>query len=217
MTYRSGMLEWSSGGGGGGSAWWFDPPLASSFTLEAGGPDLLNLTDDPDEGLLIDCSTGNNATRVAYRTLTDKTQDWSMVARLTGFHAGTVAGGLMGLFARDSITGRLVTHYLASNQGWAVDRWNNITSYAGTYINRSAFRLGMAGQPLWFRLRKDGADLRWEVSSSGKQWMQLFSHVDTTWLTNRADQVGLLFARNPSEVLSLQAECGHFSLTGPGV
>jgi hypothetical protein len=67
--------------GSAGAPWDFAPPVASYFTLLSGDATNLTLTDDSDVGLLAShgATTASVIFRTAYRALTTKASDWTVV------------------------------------------------------------------------------------------------------------------------------------------
>lgn len=203
-------------GGGGGGMWWFDPPSAASFSLASGDATNLTLTDDTDAGLLIDGGTPvtGDKSRFAYRTITTKTLDWVLVVRSEMFvPEGNFSG--VGIACRDSVSGRMMSITLRGSANWLqVNRWNGLTGF-----NAAASTVNITqGVPIqWMRISKTGTTLNFDVSAGGKTWLNRFSETSTTFLTNNADQVGLVVDYNRSSGMHNTHCVTYFSLTGTAV
>jgi hypothetical protein len=208
----------ATGGGGAVTPWDFAPPTAASFTLLSGDATNLALTDDTDVGLLVSYgapTTGANVIfRTGYRTLTDKTLDWTMVARIRRLHENRNYRG-EGLFLMDSVGGKVMAFELRNDQGICVLEYSNLT---GTFVSTLYAQQYHAGEDFqWQRIRHTGGNYLFDVSPNGKQWMQVATIGDNAFLTNRANRVGIsmiaLNAGGPNPVCSVP----YFSLTGAGV
>ena len=211
-TFFSGVVfdAFASGGGGGGGAL-FDPPAAADFTLVSGDATQLTLIDDADAGLI--ATTGNfNGWRMAVQELTDPTGDFDVISKsnsLFGLNNNTELGQIV---LRDSVSGRhttfgfTITNLVVSNYG-------SLTGFSG----RPFTYTGVYGQPgiQWFRIVHTGGEYIFYVSSNGKYWAELYRLTDTSFLTNRADQVGFGIYRQPIAEAVMTTE--YFSLTGPAV
>jgi hypothetical protein len=197
-------------GGGGGSLWWFDPPTAASFTLASSDATNLTLTDDADVGMQIYSGAASAAGRFAYVTLTDKTLAWDYVVRLDIFQT-TTNFSRAGLAVRDSISGRMMFVGPTNNVNLAVIK----DSALGTFSSTAASLGVTVGIPInWLRVQHTGGNIVFYASPDGKQWVTLFSEAATTFLTNRANQIGFLMHANTQ---TGRMTCGHYALTGPGV
>jgi cytoskeletal protein CcmA (bactofilin family) len=210
QTDGTGNLTWAAGGGN-SLPWYWDPPLASSFTLISDDATDLVLTDNSDVGLTVDAGTNaGGSLRMAYRTLTDKTLSWTMVAHLH-FFATNQNFVSLGLGLRDSVSDRVIRFGVDTNLGLAIIRDETLSSFDSISFSLPA----VSGTILqWFRVQHVGGDLVFSMSNDGKTWRQVYSESATTWLTNRADQVGILgFGNDTSGLIT----CDSFQLTGPGV
>lgn len=200
----------ANGSGGGGSLWWFDPPAAADFTLASSDATNLTLADDADVGMQVYSGAASAAGRFAYKTLTDKTLAWDYVVRLDIFQT-TTNFSRAGLAVRDSVSGRMMFLGPTNNVNLAVIKDTALGTFSATAIS-----LGVTvGIPInWLRIQHTGGNIVFSASPDGKGWCQLFSETMTTFLTNRANQVGLLMHANTQ---TGRMACGRFSLTGPGV
>jgi hypothetical protein len=177
-----------AGPGNGVHAWWFTPPSAAQFMLGSGNSTNLTLVDDPDEGLLVDGGppVSGWVSRIAYQTLNSKTSPWELKARVEVLMPTTAYSG-MGLTLRDSISGRITSVTIRSEGNISVI---NQLGYAGTSSTPSTF---IPRYPVyWLGVKFDGTNYIFNVSMDGKRWVQFYSVSSTSWLTNRADQVGIV-------------------------
>jgi hypothetical protein len=197
-------------GGGGGALWWFDPPSAADFSLASSDASNLTLGDDADVGLTIDSGAAASAGRFAYQTLTDKTQNWDFIARLDIFQT-TTNFSRAGIGLRDSVSGRVYFAGPTNNVGFAVIRDTTLGNF-NSLPSSNTLTVGLSLN--WFRARFTGTNLEISFGPDGKQWIPFLTESSTTWLTNRADQVGFIMHPNTQ---TGRMSCGHFSLTGPGV
>lgn len=205
------VIAAANGSGGGGGNWWFQPPLASSFSLITSAGSNAILTDDPDEGLLINPVNLDGTPKVMYRTLTNKALDWSCVARLTGFmFAQNYAS--YGIHLQDSVGGRCLRNNMTNNVGIAATKMNSLTAYDSDYFT-SGVSPGIPGA-LWLRMDRVGANLIWMISGDGKNWQTFQTQAVTNFLANAPDRVGIFLSSN---AIGLRISCAYFSLTGPAV
>lgn len=206
--------QWDAGGGS-GAPWWFSPPTAASLSLASGDATNLALTDDADTGLLIDGGTPvlGDENRIAYRTLTDKTLDWDLIVRQEYIIPAANFSGI-GICARDSVSGRMTSFtWRGTNPFLNVINWTNLSTFNATAATFNE----TTPRPLWFRISHTGGNYVFQISPDGKIWVTLYTVGDTSFLTNRADQVGLVIDYNRGAGHKNISSCGHFSLTGPGV
>jgi len=127
-----GLWAVPSGGGGSGN-WWFKPPLASAFTPISADATPPTLTDDADEGLIVDVNVNSGIQRGGYVTLTDKTADWSLTVRMETF-LPSVNYTNAGIWGRDSVSGKELILCLSNNVG--ID-WARMNSFRATRAARA--------------------------------------------------------------------------------
>lgn len=200
----------ANGSGGGGAPWWFSPPLAASFALISGDASNLILADDADVGLTVNVGSSGTAQRFAYRTLSNKALAWEMAVRLDIF-ATDSNFFRAGIGVRDSVSGRVMQIGLTDNQGLAVIKNTSLTTFSSTAFSR-VLEPGVVAN--WLRIAHAGGNIVFSVSPAGKLWKTIFSEPAATFLTNLADQVGLMGSANAD---GTAFTCGHFALVGPGV
>lgn len=195
--------------GGGGSAWWFAPPSTTQFTLGSGNSNFLTLTDDSAAGLLVAGGPpqSGDVNRIAFETLTDRDSAWDLKARIQGQLPTTNFSGY-GLMMRDSSTGRITSLTIRSDGWFAAINWNG---YAGYSAGVGAF--SFRNPPIWFRIQHTGTHYVFYVSPEGKQWTQISSISNTSWLTNKADQVGLTIDYNRSSGIPNSMVVEYYRLT----
>lgn len=206
----------TASGGSGGGVWWFSPPSAASFTLASGDATNLTLTDDTDAGLLVDggAPVTGDVNRFAYQTLTSKTLDWVLAVRSDYFVAdGNFSG--VGIACRDSVSARMISLTLRGTTPWLnVIKWNGLSGFNAT---AASFTQALGVPVHWFRIRKASTTLYFDLSTDGKQWLNLFSETSTTFLANNADQVGIVIDYNRSTGLHNTQAIEYYSLTGTAV
>lgn len=195
-------------GGGGGGDWWFDPPSASGFTVLA-PTGTMTLADDPDVGLTATLSA-NGVNYFAYRTLANKTLDWNVVCKIDAFST-TQNYAAWGVAIRDSVGGRMHQFGITSNQGLTRQNMTNNTSWNSSPYNQL---ITVGSQVTWFRIESTGSNLNFYVSANGKTWALTGTIAATSWLANRADQVGFMLLKNASDSTY---SIPYWALTGPAV
>lgn len=213
----------SNGSGGGGSNWWLSPPNSSIFTYAGYDANVPTLTDDPDVGLIVNwvVPVSGDRERVLTVPLTDKTLSWELVVGLYRFAPATnwTYGGIA---LYDTIANR--TESLSAqvfNSGFYAHtaRTRAAFSGAGTDFGILAQHNFATGQQIWFRVTFDSVanTLSYGISQDGKRWKSLAApRTSTTWLTNRADRVGLGVVYNQTTGACID-NIFYWSLTGPGV
>lgn len=194
----------------------FMPPLASSFTLASGDATLPTLTNNTAVGLVFDAGTPVSGDRIrfAYRTLTTKASDWSMVAKLNFTLPSTNFSGL-GLILYDSVALRTTTFTFQSNSPFIpVLNWGNLVTYVG---NPGSAANPTGKFPSWLRIRQVTSTYFFDYSYDGINWANAYSLASTTYLTSRADRVGFGVNYNRTTGPTNVFDVPYFTLTGPGV
>jgi hypothetical protein len=197
-----------AGGGGGGGAWWFSPPSASQFTLGSGNSTFLSLTDDADVGLQVDggAPVTGDVSRIAYQTIANKSNNWDLKVHLNCFVLSANYSSC-GLGIRDSISGRITGFSIWQGGFVAAVNFNGYSGYSGT-VNS----VTMSSPVNWLRIQHSGSNYLFFIGNDGKIWFQIASVSDTSWLTNRADQVGLLVDYNRSSGMNNYMTVDYYSL-----
>src|SRR5512139_1213516 len=189
----------------------FSPPTAASFTLASGDATNLTLTDDSNYGLLIDAGApaSGQQFRFAYRTLTDKTQDWTLVVKLNALRTNANYAGF-GILCLDSTDTDDNYAFGIHNDGLLILKNSDLTT-----VSSSAFSAALSStdsEP-YLRARKSGSNILFEVGlSPNGPWMSVFSEADTTWCANRANRVGIYAYTDRATGLRTSAICTYFSL-----
>lgn len=202
---------------GGGATWDFVPATAASFTLLSGDATNLTLADDGNVGLLVahGATTGSVIFRTAYRALTNKALDWTLVTRIRRLHENRNFRA-EGLIIMDSIGGKCISFELRNDQaGPCVFEYSNLT---GTFVaTLYSNPVGIGQDFQWQRIRHTGGNYLFDISADGKQWANVATVGDVAFLANRADRVGFMGmamnAGGPAHMFSSP----YWSLTGPGV
>jgi hypothetical protein len=196
-------------GGGGGGAWWFNPPSAAQFALASGDSTLLALTDDAQAGLLVDGGqpvTGD-INRIAYQTLANKNNPWDLKVRISGLLDATNWSGY-GIMFRDSISGKMTSLTMRGTGDIAIDNWPGLAGFSSEvrpmYPRTTVY---------WYRIAFDGSNYKFFVSSEGKIWMQIYSVTANSWLSNKADQVGLVIGYNRSNNIKNMMAVEYYYIT----
>lgn len=194
----------------------FMPPLASSFSLQSGDATNLTLTNNASVGLVVDAGApvAGNIIRYAYRTLTTKTLDWVMTARIDSLIPTTNFSGV-GLTLYDSVANRAQNLFVQNvSPFFAVINWTGLAGgtppTVATYIPAGVF-------PKWFRVQHVSPNYLFDISFDGVSWLNVYTIAATTFLTNRADRVGpgIYYSRTTGG--RLFQSIPYFTLTGPGV
>lgn len=210
------VQEVAISGGGGGGAWYFSPPTAASFAKQSGDATQLVLTDDADVGLQVFGNTpvGGDVKRMAYRTLTNKLLDWSLVVRLNWTQLPDGFGGL-GMLIRDSVGGRVYLFGFRNGDNTQVQR-SGFSGLPGGFIGETL--VSYRGYINWIRCDRVGANLNWYVSADGKTWHLFLTETVAGFFANNPDQIGLgVFYNRGGATQTLEFSVDHFSLTGPAV
>ena len=182
----------SGADGGGGGAWWLAPPLAAQFTLGSGTSTNLTLTDDAEAGLLIDggAPASGYASRIAYQTLSDKNAAWDLKVRFEALEPDKSYSSV-GIMMRDSITGKISALCLQYDRSIAFVNWGGFSGW-----NDTPAYFTPPNDLHWFRITHSGTNYIISTSAEGKLWIPFYTASDTAWLTNKADQVGLIITNN---------------------
>jgi len=177
---------------GAATNWWFQPPTAAQFTLASGDATSLSLTDDTQAGLLVGggAPVTGDVLRVGYQTLSNKNADWDLKVRITGLIPTTNYSGY-GIIIRDSISGRVTSQTVRGGGAFEINNWNGLVGYNG-HVTGAVF----TPPPVWFRVQHSGSNYVFSTSPDGKRWQSMVSVGDTSWLTNKADQVGIVIDYN---------------------
>lgn len=195
----------------------FMPPLASSFTLASGDANNVILANDTSVGLTVDANTpvATDEVRIATRTLTDKTLDWEHVTKQVGYLTATGTSAF-GVALYDSVSGRLQSVVLrAPTSPFVVMyNWTTLSTFSSS---PASLANPIFFSDLWYRVRHTGGNYVYDISYDGKVWVNVYSAGATSFLTNRADRVGIYTSYNRSTGPNNKFSVPYFTLTGPGV
>jgi hypothetical protein len=204
-----------SGAGAGGSAWWFSPPLASSLSLVSGDGTSLILTDDSDVGLMFDAgaAVSGDKLRGAVRTLTDKTKDWDLIARIDTVLT-TTNFSYFGILLYDSVSGKAIMLKVDNANAINNTRYTSLGTFSAGGTNVA---INGVTDVKWFRAQRVGANVTYSFSADGKSWITLVTESVTAFLANPPDKLGIAVGYNRAGGPTIKGSCPYFSLTGPGV
>jgi hypothetical protein len=197
----------NGGGGGGGGNWWFVPPTVAQFTLGSGDSTNVTLTNGQG-GLLVDSGppTTGDVNRTAYQVLANRNSTWDLKIRVEGL-LPTDNYASYGLMMRDSISGRITQLSIWQDAGIKVLDFNGFTGFSDQALVSYTI-----DRPKWLRIQHDGTNYNFFMSADGEQWQSIGSIPDTSWLTNKADQVGLRFDYNKSSGIHTTMLVQYYSL-----
>lgn len=212
----------SNGSGGGGGGGPFQPPNSSIFSYFGYDANAPTLTDDATRGLIVNWVTpvSGDRERTIVVPLTDKTQSWTLVmgVRQYGTSTNFSYGGLV---LYDSVANR--TEQVA----WSRDGRSNLNQARsaftglGTSFATSIGLYSFGAVDLWYRVEYDSSlnTLSYYISENqGATWATVVTgRTATTFLTNRADHVGLDMVYNRTAARPNIDEIYYWDLTGPGV
>jgi hypothetical protein len=97
----------------------------------------------------------------------------------------------VGLFWRDSSSGRLVTFWLLLTGGGitiSFDKFTNPTTYSSGYMNAAAYQRTFG--PIWLRIKDDNTNFSVWIGANGKDWIQVDSNRSRTDFLASPDQIG---------------------------
>jgi hypothetical protein len=202
----------------GGSIDLFGPPLAASFTLQSpvGLAPATSLTDISGAGMQFYCGQTVNGNSVRLATQAVPGATWTMTARLRA----TMAPGnyrALGLGVTDGT--KIIGFANAQNTNGVlldVDYFtDNVTFSSAPY----SFGPGpVPCQYEYLRIKNDGTNLIFYVSTTGRGWVQVFSALKGAFL-GAITRVGLYAAGNRQGGTALGDDmyilCPYFSLTTP--
>ena len=199
----------------------FQPPVAASFTLASGDATNLTLANSTQAGLTVDAGApvSGDECRIAYRTLTTKTSDWTVVARLAGY-APYISFSGFGVVLMDSVSGRATLNHIrgsaavTTNPVYEVINMTTLTLYSASPATAATPTTNVG---MWLRVRHTGGNYIYEFSYDGVVWNTTYTIAATTFLTNRADRVGIHCLYNRATGLKTQYSVPYFSLTGAAV
>lgn len=190
LSYNAGTGVLTATGGGGGGFWWhgLSVPTAAQFTLVSGDATNGTMTDDADVGLMFDGNTpvASNKIRAAEKALANPNADWTYTAHLSIFLPDTSFGSI-GIYCRDSVSGRLMMLGFGQNKVIQVNR-ATLAAFTSTPIGPG----WGAHPPQWLRIKWLNASSTFEfwISVDGKLWVKLGTELLATFMVNKATNVG---------------------------
>lgn len=194
--------------------WSFSPPTAASFTLVSGDATNLTLADDSDVGLTVNCGapvTGEKI-RGAIRTLTTKASDWDLKVKINLAMPNTQYS-MFGILLYDSVAGKCHVFGIDETGGIHVANVGNLTTWSSNPLASTP----IARTENWLRVQHTGGNYVFSISIDGKNWSTVYTVGDTSYLTSRADKVGIAVDYSRTTGLTLLASVPYFSLTGAAV
>lgn len=205
---------WVTPAAGGGN-WEINVPLSSTFTKASGDATQLSMTDSTDVGIYIDCGApvAGQVSRIAYKTLSNKALAWTVTVKIKAFFPNvTNTGG--GVYLMDSISGRSLSFdVLRDGSSAGVFQWSptliGFSSSPFSFVPMRAIE--------WVRITSDGTTLSFQVSESGKQFVEYSNQAIASWLTNKPDRIGFGSNTNRAGGIKNLMTVNYFTLTGPGV
>ena len=145
---------------------------------------------DADDGGLIMTTPSEAYHQIRGKYLTAPSTPWSVVSFCKfgpGFleFAGAGTGSYMGLFCRESSTGKL---YMLPIRGDVMALWRmtNVTTFSADV---DSFFYNDAGE-IWMKLEDDGTNIRGHVSVDGTSWFEAWNEGRTSFMSGGPDQVG---------------------------
>ena len=119
------------------------------------------------------------------------TAPYTVIAALLPLRTGQ-AGNRLGLWLRESSSGKLVIVNWSVAGALNVEAFNSVTSFNSSY---SSAALAGANVPalLWIRIVDDNTNRKFSMSLDGQTWVQTLAQARTTFCT--PDQIGF-FANN---------------------
>lgn len=182
-------VKWAaaSGGGGGIPMPHTAPPAAASWTwVNQGTATLADVT----AGTALTMPTGSTDNLRGLVTAIP-TAPYTVIAALLPLRTGQ-AGNRLGLWLRESSSGKLVIVNWSVAGALNVEAFNSVTSFSSSY---SSVALAGANVPalLWIRIVDDNTNRKFSMSLDGQTWVQTLAQARTTFCT--PDQIGF-FANN---------------------
>jgi hypothetical protein len=190
-------VEAVQGNSGSGSGWDFAPPAAVMFPIFASG-DATNLTlsDDAEEGLLVDSGTlvTGDKFRTATKTLpASGAADWTVSIKYKAAGPGNANTGV-GLVAREGATGKHASIIFNTSGTPAMFFMRGTPSSWGTVMGVMQAQQRVGWLKLTYVHSTGVLSAFW--GTNGKQWQRLGSVMNATAFTTRADQVGFVDQSN---------------------
>ena len=196
------------------SAPWYlaNKPTAASMTLISGDATNLTLTDDPDVGLTFDggAPVAGDKFRVAERTITSPSANWTFTVRLDAFNTTQNYSGYC-IYARDSVGGKIVKVGVDQSGGIDVSRF---AALGGTYVSTVASVTLTGLRPNWFRISFNAATttLSFFASVDGKVWTLFTTETVAAYLGANPTRVGFGVHQNRTTGPNIVGSVGYLTL-----
>lgn len=176
------------------SPWWFQPPSADDWSYMNGTGWDLTVNFDPVTGASVTggAPVSGHRLALAMRTIPGKSDPWRLSFHHTAY-VDTTNGSGLGLYLRDSISGRIASITQRSNGPIATDRWTGLVGWNSS----PQYLFPVPPQPAFhYQVEYDGTDLIWRYSPDAVSWSVISQGLATAWLTNLPDQIGFGFDYN---------------------
>ena len=200
-----------------GKPWWFAPPLAADLIAGSADATLPVMTDDDDEGLLIDFGTHvtGNIDRYVWKALPGGgVGSWEVVVKLNISVAQV--SSITGLMAWESATGKtLLLNQNTTTREIRIDRQTALNSALTNMTTTS--QSAVPKQAEWFKMSYDAVADKYHVnvSTNGKQWRWLNASsiiTRTTPFTTRADRIALFsWSAGSNTEWTRHVSCDHWA------
>jgi hypothetical protein len=131
---------------------------------------------------------------------------YSVIGLLAPLFVNYGALANFGITFRESATNKLA--YLATPNITTVEYWNHETSSASTPYSNANWQ---GERAKWVKIRDDGTNLSFHMSSNGIDWQQLLSASRTAHFTSGPNQVGVIVNRGNSVTNLVHLDVLHWS------
>lgn len=155
-------------------------PVLSSFTVDAQAGSTATVTDT---GAGITVTGSSNQSSSYYRTGPVSTP-FNITALVSGV-IGNEDSGQFGIYGIETATNKridFVIQHATSNQNYTVNLFNSGPSFSSTAKQTPVAEV-LAGNFYWLRIRDDGTNRLYQVSSDGINFLTYFSHVRASHAT----------------------------------
>lgn len=187
----------SAGGGGAGipGERSLVPPVIGDFSVDASAVAGATITQGTNHIYINAPAKNGDGVLIGYKTA--PATPYSVIAkvRFNGFGLNFMSGGLM---FRDGATGRMhrLVHQV-NDRNILVDKYTNNTTFSA--VTGAALACSTASPALWLKIRDDGTNFTWFVSTDGNNWIQYTGPTisRTNWTAN-PNQIGFAYNANTS-------------------
>jgi hypothetical protein len=171
-----------------GTVWWWQPPNPSDWTFSSFDATQLAVAYDPLKGCAVDAgppAAGGRA-RIAATLLQFPTLNFTVTMQMA-WQNQNVAGAGCGLWIRNNSNGRLIMMTPVHTGEIWIGRWNSLASYNAT---TSFVNYATTNPPQFFRIRRVGTDMFFDLSCDGFMWWQMYSETVASFLGDTSLSVG---------------------------